>query len=213
MILHWIDKEKHILSLFNKGDNHAMDKLYMEYADYLTGVCARYISDEDTLKDVLQESFIRIFTQIHQFEYRGKGSLKAWITKITINEALMQLREEKAFLISLHESQISDLPDEEPDVEGIDTNILLTFVQKLPPGYRAVFNLFVIEEKSHKEIAEILLCAFAVGKMGVCHTGKRKLYMFSILKTHRMLFGNVVNHIVFRIHGFELCNIFGNKNL
>ena len=156
MILHWIDKEKHILSLFNKGDNHAMDKLYMEYADYLTGVCARYISDEDTLKDVLQESFIRIFTQIHQFEYRGKGSLKAWITKITINEALMQLREEKAFLIPLHESQISDLPDEEPDVEGIDTNILLTFVQKLPPGYRAVFNLFVIEEKSHKEIAEIL---------------------------------------------------------
>ena len=156
MILHWIDKEKHILNLFNKGDNHAMDKLYMEYADYLTGVCARYISDEDTLKDVLQESFIRIFTQIHQFEYRGKGSLKAWITKITINEALMQLREEKAFLISLHESQISDLPDEEPDVKGIDTNILLTFVQKLPPGYRAVFNLFVIEEKSHKEIAEIL---------------------------------------------------------
>lgn len=133
-----------------------MDKLYMEYADYLTGVCARYISDEDTLKDVLQESFIRIFTQIHQFEYRGKGSLKAWITKITINEALMQLREEKAFLIPLHESQISDFSDEEPDVEDIDTNILLTFVQKLPPGYRAVFNLFIIEEKSHKEIAEIL---------------------------------------------------------
>ena len=142
--------------MFNKGDNRAMDKLYMEYADYLTGVCARYISDEDTLKDVLQESFIRIFTQIHQFEYRGKGSLKAWITKITINEALMQLREEKAFLIPLHESQISDFSDEEPDVEDIDTNILLTFVQKLPPGYRAVFNLFIIEEKSHKEIAEIL---------------------------------------------------------
>ena len=156
MILHRIDKEKHILSLFNKGDNRAMDKLYMEYADYLTGVCARYISDEDTLKDVLQESFIRIYTQIHQFEYRGKGSLKAWITKITINEALMQLREEKAFLIPLHESQISDFSDEEPDVEDIDTNILLTFVQKLPPGYRAVFNLFIIEEKSHKEIAEIL---------------------------------------------------------
>lgn len=156
MILLWKDKEQQILSLFQKGDNRAMDKLYMEYADYLTGVCARYISDEDTLKDVLQESFIRIFTQIHQFEYRGKGSLKAWITKITINEALMQLREEKAFLIPLHESQISDFSDEEPDVEDIDTNILLTFVQKLPPGYRAVFNLFIIEEKSHKEIAEIL---------------------------------------------------------
>ena len=66
-----------------------MDKLYMEYADYLTGVCVRYISDEDEVKDVLQESFINIFTQIHQFEYRGKGSLKAWLTKGVINEVLM----------------------------------------------------------------------------------------------------------------------------
>lgn len=156
MILLWKDKEQHILSLFKKGDNRAMDKLYMEYADYLTGVCARYISDEDTLKDVLQESFIRIFTQISQFEYRGKGSLKAWLTKVVINEALMQLRKDKTFLVSLQESGIGDFPDEEPDVENLGSDILFSFIQQLPPGYRAVFNLFVIEEKSHKEIAEIL---------------------------------------------------------
>lgn len=154
MILLWKDKEKHIVDLFKKGDNRAMDKLYKEYADYLTGVCVRYISDEDTLKDVLQESFIKIFTQIHQFEYRGKGSLKAWITKIAINEALIQLRKEKEYY-PLDEN-LTNLPEEEPDVEDIDNKILLAFIQKLPPGYRAVFNLFVIEEKSHKEIAEIL---------------------------------------------------------
>ena len=156
MILLWKDKEQHILSLFKKGDNRAMDKLYMEYADYLTGVCARYISNEDSLKDVLQESFIRIFTQIHQFEYRGKGSLKAWMTKVAVNEALMQLRKEETSLVPLHESQIGEYPDEEPEMEGLDSQTLLAFVRKLPPGYRAVFNLFVIEEKSHKEIAEIL---------------------------------------------------------
>ena len=156
MILLWKDKEQQILSLFQKGDNRAMDKLYMEYADYLTGVCARYISNEDQLKDVLQESFIRIFTNIHQFEYRGKGSLKAWMTKVVINESLQQLRKEEAFLVPLHESQIGELPDEEPEVEGFDSQMLLAFVRKLPPGYRAVFNLFVIEEKSHQEIAEIL---------------------------------------------------------
>ena len=156
MILLWKDKEQQILSLFQKGDNRAMDKLYMEYADYLTGVCARYISNEDQLKDVLQESFIRIFTNIHQFEYRGKGSLKAWMTKVVINEALQQLRKEEAFLVPLHESQIGELPDEEPEVESFDSQMLLAFVRKLPPGYRAVFNLFVIEEKSHQEIAEIL---------------------------------------------------------
>ena len=156
MILPWKDKEQQILNLFKKGDNRAMDKLYMEYADYLTGVCARYISNEDTLKDVLQESLIRIFTQIHQFEYRGKGSLKAWITKVTINEALIQLRKEATFFVPLHESHIADMPDEELETEGIDSQTLRAFIRKLPPGYRAVFNLFVIEEKSHKEIAEIL---------------------------------------------------------
>ena len=156
MILRWKDKEKHIVGLFNKGDNRAMDKLYLEYADYLTGVCARYISDEDTLKDVLQESFIKIFTKIHQFEYRGKGSLKAWLTQIVINEALGQLRANKELNISFQDSELPDYPDEEPDVNTLDTDLLLSFIQKLPPGYRTVFNLFVIEEKSHQEIAEIL---------------------------------------------------------
>lgn len=156
MTLLWRDREKHIVSLFQKGDRCAMDKLYTEYADYLTGVCARYISDEDTLKDVLQESFIKVFTQIHQFEYRGKGSLKAWLTRIVINESLGYLRANKDFPVSLHDSDLADFPDEEPDVENLDTNILFSCIQQLPPGYRAVFNLFVIEGKSHKEIAEIL---------------------------------------------------------
>ena len=133
-----------------------MNKLYREYADYLTGVCTRYISNEDTLKDVLQESFIKIFTQIKQFEYRGKGSLKAWLTKIVINEALMQLRKDKMFFIFLQESTLNELPDEEPDTDDLNAETLLSFVRQLPPGYRAVFNLYVIEEKSHKEIAEIL---------------------------------------------------------
>ena len=156
MILPWGNKEQHILSLFKKEHQQAMDKLYMEYADYLTGVCARYISDEDTMKDVLQESLIKIFTQIHQFEYRGKGSLKAWLTKVVINEALMYLQKNKTILVPLQESTISDLSDEEPDVENLGADVLFSFIQKLPDGYRAVFNLFVVEGKSHKEIAEIL---------------------------------------------------------
>ncbi len=156
MILRWRDKEKHIVGLFNKGDERAMDKLYMEYADYLTGVCARYISNEDSLKDVLQESFIKIFTKIHQFEYRGKGSLKAWLTQIVINEALMHLRVNKELNTLLQDSELPDYPDEEPDVDALDTDLLLSFLQQLSPGYRTVFNLFVIEEKSHQEIAEML---------------------------------------------------------
>ena len=85
MIFLWKDKERYILNLFEKGDHRAMDKFYEEYADYLNGICARYISDEDMLKDVVQESFIKIFTRIREFEYRGKGSLNAWVTKIAVN--------------------------------------------------------------------------------------------------------------------------------
>ena len=156
MNLLWTDKEKHIVNLFRKGDPLAMNKLYMEYADYLTGVCARYISDEETLKDVLQESFIKIYTQIQRFEYRGKGSLKAWITRIAINEALRELQKDKYLFVPIQEPHIKDFPDEEPDTDGVDTDTLLSFIRQLPPGYRAVFNLYVVEEKSHKEIAEML---------------------------------------------------------
>lgn len=159
MLFLWKDKERHIVDLMRKGVPSAMDKFYQEYADYLTGVCARYISDEDTLKDVMQESLVKIFTQFHQFEYRGKGSLKAWITKVAVNEALTQLQKEKQTYIALHGPDIENLPDEEgeePDTDGVDTGTLLAFVRKLPPGYRAVLNLFVVEGKSHKEIAEIL---------------------------------------------------------
>lgn len=156
MILFRKDREQQILDLFKKGDKCAMDKLYQEYADHMAGVCARYISDEDNLKDVLQESFIKIFTQIHLFDYRGKGSLKAWLTRIVINEALMELRKDRTFLVPLQETAVAGIPDEEPDTEGFDAQTLVSFVRQLPPGYRAVFNLFVVEEKTHKEIAEIL---------------------------------------------------------
>lgn len=156
MILFRKDREQQTLDLFRKGDKCAMDMLYQEYADHLAGVCARYISDEDQLKDVLQESFIRIFTQIHLFEYRGKGSLKAWLTRIVINEALMELRKDRTFLVPLQETAVAGIPDEDPDTEGFDAQTLVSFVRQLPPGYRAVFNLFVVEEKTHKEIADIL---------------------------------------------------------
>ena len=146
MVFLWKDKEQQILSLFHKGKKEAMDKLYMEYADYLTGVCARYISEEDTLKDVLQESFIKVFTQIHQFEYRGKDSLKAWLTRIVINEALLQLRKNKNAFIPLQESIIADYPEEEPDVEGLDSDILFS-----SSNYHLAIEPFLISSSSKRK--------------------------------------------------------------
>ena len=81
MQLEKIDRERQIIRMFRRGETSAMDVLYAEYADYLNAVCSRYISDGNTVKDVLQESFIKIFENVGSFEYRGKGSLKAWISR------------------------------------------------------------------------------------------------------------------------------------
>ena len=131
------DNEQHILDLFRRGDSSAMDALYACYADYLTGVCYRYITNDEDLKDVLQESFIKIFTQISSFEYRGSGSLQAWMTLLL-------------------DTELPDLPDEDPDTDELTPEVLVRLLRKLPEGYRTVLNLYVIEGKSHKEIAELL---------------------------------------------------------
>ena len=123
------NKELQILKRFGRGDASAMDMLYADYADYLTGVCCRYIGNEDDRKDVLQEAFIKIFTSIGHFSYRGEGSLKAWVTRIAVNEALQYLRQQCRW-------------------SPIDSDA--------PLPYRAVFNLFAIEGLSHKEIARQL---------------------------------------------------------
>lgn len=150
------DKEQEIIDLFRSGDAaSAMDRLYASSADYLTGVCARYIANDEDLRDVLQESYIRIFTQIDRFEYRGCGSLMAWMSRIVVNESLQLLRRQKNNPLELS-TDLPDLPDEDPDTRGLDARMMTELLRRLPTGYRMVLNLYVIEGKSHREIAEML---------------------------------------------------------
>lgn len=150
------NREQYILSLFSKGDALAMDKLYAEYADYMASVCARYVGCADDLHDVLQEAFIRVFTRIDTFTYKGNGSLKAWLTKVVINEALRFIRNRDANISVSVDTDIPDVADNEPDIDNLSITQITDSILKLPPGYRAVFNLFVIEGKSHSEIATLL---------------------------------------------------------
>ncbi|WP_276911186.1 RNA polymerase sigma factor [Hallella colorans] len=149
-------KEEDIINLFREDNVLAMNKLYAEFAPYLTGICARYIAEDAELKDVLQESFIKIFTRIDHFEYRGQGSLRAWITRIVINESLQTLRQKKKLPLTSLDNEPVDLPDEEPATYGIDTETMAQLIGKLPAGYRTVLNLYIIEGLSHKEIAKML---------------------------------------------------------
>ncbi|WP_262288463.1 RNA polymerase sigma factor [Hallella absiana] len=150
-----IDKEQQIAEAFRRGETSAMDDLFALFSGYLMGVGIRYIADDDEVKDVLQEAFIKIFTQFHTFQYRGKGSLKAWVTRIMVNECLTTLRQKQKIDV-VDGEQVPDLSDEEPDTEGLDGNVLMEMIRRLPEGYRQVLNLYVVEGLSHKEIGQML---------------------------------------------------------
>ena len=131
-----------------------MKMLYDRYVGYLSAVCARYVSDDDDVKDILQEAFIKIFQSMDRFSWRGEGSLKAWMTRIVVNDSLKALRRKKP--LSLAATLSEPVDDEEPAFDGVPLPVIQEMIRKLPDGYRTVFNLFVFEDKSHKEIASLL---------------------------------------------------------
>lgn len=139
------------------GDNTATEWIYRKHVRYLSALCSRYITEDEDIKDVLQESFIKIFTSLDSFKYRGEGSLKAWITKITLNETLKFVRNNSRLPIdSIDDKDINIADGDSMETEDIPTDVLHQFIRELPDGYRTVFNLYVIDDKSHKEIAQLL---------------------------------------------------------
>jgi RNA polymerase sigma factor (sigma-70 family) len=146
--------EQELFKRLLKKDRLSWKELYSGYSRYLTAVCSRYISEKEDVKDILQNSFIKMFNGIESFDYRGEGALKAWATRIVVNEALKLLREQKKFQFADFETM--EIADEEPDFENISTQKIHDMICELPVGYRTVFNLFVFEQKTHKEIASIL---------------------------------------------------------
>lgn len=149
--------EQKLAERIKKRDSKAMKALYDRYAGFLTAVCSRYIENKEDVKDLMQDSFIRIFSSIGSFEYRGEGSLKAWMSRIVINNTLKYIRDNiQKGMISIDED-IPDVPDEEiPEISEIPPSVIQEMIRRLPEGYRTVFNLFVFEGKSHKEIAMLL---------------------------------------------------------
>lgn len=149
-------KEKELPIKCAEGDAVAQKILYERYSGYLYGVCLRYASDREEAMDLLHDIFIKIYSNIGKFTFRGEGSLKGWLTRLAINLALERIRANTRM-------QSVDLPaemaQEEPSetlMERIPSKVLIQFIEELPPGYRAVFNLYIFENLPHKEIARIL---------------------------------------------------------
>lgn len=139
------------------GDNTATEWIYRRHVRYLSALCSRYITEDEDIKDVLQESFIKIFTFLDSFKYRGEGPLKAWMPKITLNETLKFVRNNSRLPIdSIDDKDMNIADGDRMETEDIPTDVLHQLIRELPDGYRTVFNLYVIDDKSHKEIAQLL---------------------------------------------------------
>lgn len=150
--------EKQIAEDIRNGSNAAVKKLYDESSGYLLALCSRYIADQAAAEDVLQDSFLKILSSIGSFTWKGNGSLKAWMSRITVNEALQYLRKQKKSSFIDYGDRLPDMTDEDddPEVESVPPEVIQKMIQELPDGYRTIFNLVVFEEKPHKEIADLL---------------------------------------------------------
>lgn len=148
--------EQRLLEQVRQGHQAAMAELYSRYVRYLSAICSRYVASDEDVKDVLQEAFLRVFSSIGEFQYKGEGSLRAWMARIVLNESLTFLRRSSRMSFSELPSENFDLPDEEPPASEVPSDVLHRFIRELPDGYRTVFNLYVVEQRSHKEIGALL---------------------------------------------------------
>ena len=160
------------------GDRRMQEELYRRFSPRMYAVCLRYAGNAEEAEDILQEGFIKVFANLKAF--RQDGSFEGWIRRIFVNTAIEHYRK-KIYLQPITET-------EENTVEGKYLSVLdslaekdiIQLVQQLSPGYRTVFNMYVVEGYSHKQIGEILGISEGTSKSQL---SRAKLILQDLVKT------------------------------
>ncbi|HCC52224.1 MAG TPA: RNA polymerase [Porphyromonadaceae bacterium] len=156
--------EKLIIDACVRGESWARKKVYEMYAPTMMSLCIRYVGNREIARDILQDGFIKVFTHIHTYSY--KGAFAGWIHRIFVTTSLEYLRKTDALRSAV------DIMDYNEQLKDVDVSVLdrlseedlMDCVERLPAGYRTVFNMYAIEGYSHKEIAEALGISVATSK-------------------------------------------------
>jgi RNA polymerase sigma factor (sigma-70 family) len=136
------------------GDSQMQQILYDKFSPKMYGVCLRYAGNEDDASDILQEGFIKVFKNLSKF--RGEGSFEGWIRRIFVNTSIEHFRK-KVKLYNVTEVQENTIEDTNLDaLDMLAAKDIINIINELSPGYKAVFNMHVIEGYSHQEIADIM---------------------------------------------------------
>lgn len=147
--------EEAILQGCLKNQPAAQQELYSRYSPKMLSVCYRFARNREDAEDMLQEGFIRVFTQIHQFQ--SKGSFEGWIRRIIVHTCINHLKKHKKFNDSVDIAQAQTLQVREDSVPSIiQAKQVIECIRMLPIGYRTVLNLFAIDGYTHREIAGML---------------------------------------------------------
>ncbi len=167
-----------ILESCKQGNRKAQRIFYERFKSKMFVVCLRYANSREDAEDVLQEGFVKVFRDLHQF--KGIGSLEGWIRKVILNVALDNLRKQKK-LLPTYELNDWDAGTTEEEIvfeEGA-TRGLIKLMHKLPTGFRTVLNLYVLEGYTHPQIAEELGISIGTSKSQL---NRAKKYMRSLLE-------------------------------
>jgi RNA polymerase sigma factor (sigma-70 family) len=144
-----------LVERIKKHDRKAQEILYKKYADRFFYLCFRYSGNETNAAEILNNAFYKIFENIGLFHFINEKAFEGWMYKIVINEALLFLRQSKYYNTKV-EIENSDLCNASFEESYLTEEDCMHVLQKLPSGYRTVFNLYAIEGYSHQEISEML---------------------------------------------------------
>lgn len=175
---------KQIISGCLQNNRRSQEELFQLYYGKMLSVCMRYANDRDSAEEVLQEGFIKIFDKLEAFNYQG--SFEGWMRRIMANTAIDSIRKSKKDPMLTDNDEDFKLGaenpmviDEELETLGLKAEIAMEAINELSPAYKAVFNLYVLEDYTHKEIAEILGISEGTSKSNL---SKAKLNLQKILK-------------------------------
>jgi RNA polymerase sigma-70 factor (ECF subfamily) len=137
-----------------EGDRRMQEELYRRFSPRMYAVCLRYAGNAEEAEDILQEGFIKIFKKLDSF--RGEGSFEGWVRRIFVNTAIEHFRR-KRYLQPVTEKEENTLEGKSLSaLDDLAEKDILALVQQLSPGYRTVFNMYVVEGYTHKEIGDML---------------------------------------------------------
>lgn len=137
------------------GDRRLQEELYRRFSPKMYAVCLRYANNADDAQDLLQEGFIKVYRNLHRF--RAEGSFEGWIRRVFVNTSIEHFRKKSTRLSMVTDKEENTIEDADiTAIHKLAEKDIINIIQELSPGYRTVFNLYVVEGYSHKEIGELL---------------------------------------------------------